>query len=123
MHYLLIYIPLIKHIVSLLPLSTNLQFFSISSRLYRILVDGISDFTGYRSPENDVGLFDENDDGTIEIEEIEHILEGCSRKLPEGEVKKLFHEMDINNDGKIDITEFTAGCRKNDILLKNIGIR
>ena len=67
-------------------------------------------------------LFDENDDGTIELEEIEHILEGCSRQLQEGEVAKLFNEMDVNHDGKIDISEFTAGCRKNDILLKNVGI-
>ena len=67
-------------------------------------------------------LFDENDDGTIEIEEIEHILEGCDKQLQKGEVAKLFSEMDRNNDGRIDITEFTAGCRKNNLLLKNIGI-
>ena len=67
-------------------------------------------------------LFDENDDGTIEIEEIEHILEGCDRKLDSDEVAKLFHEMDKDKDGKIDINEFTAGCRKNDLLLKNVGL-
>ena len=67
-------------------------------------------------------LFDENDDGTIEIEEIEHILKGCQQKFDSVEVTALFNEMDKNNDGKIDINEFTAGCRKNNFLLKNVGI-
>ena len=67
-------------------------------------------------------LFDENDDGTIEVEEIEHVLEECDKKLQEGEVSKLFGEMDSNSDGKLDINEFTAGCRRNDLLLKNVGI-
>ena len=67
-------------------------------------------------------LFDENDDGTIEMEEIEHILAGCDKRLDSNEVAKLFNDMDINNDGRIDISEFTAGCRRNNILLKNVGI-
>ncbi len=67
-------------------------------------------------------LFDENDDGAIEIEEIENILEGCEKKLDSNEVTALFNEMDKDNDGKIDINEFTAGCRKNDLLLKNMGL-
>ena len=67
-------------------------------------------------------LFDENDDGTIEIEEIEDILEGCSKQIKSSEIKALFIEMDTNHDGKIDVTEFTAGCRKNNLLLKMIGI-
>ena len=67
-------------------------------------------------------LFDENDDGTIEVDELERILDGCDQKLQDGEVEKLFNEMDVNHDGKIDIGEFTAGCRKNDTLLKNVGI-
>ena len=68
-------------------------------------------------------LFDENDDGTIELDELERILEGCDKKLREGEVEKLFGEMDINNDGKIDLNEFTAGCSRNNRLLKNVGIQ
>ena len=67
-------------------------------------------------------LFDENDDGTIEIEEIEHILQGCDKKLDSEEVAKLFSEMDTDKDGKIDINEFTSGCRKNNLLLKNVGL-
>ena len=45
-------------------------------------------------------LFDENDDGTIELEETEQILDGCDQKLQDGEVEKLFNEMDVNHDGK-----------------------
>ena len=67
-------------------------------------------------------LFDENDDGTIDIGEIQHILDGCDRKVESEELVQLFSEMDKNNDGKIDINEFTSGCRKNNLLLKNVGI-
>ena len=67
-------------------------------------------------------LFDENNDGTIEMEEIEHVLEGCKNKVDSTEVAALFSDMDKNCDGKIDLNEFTAGCRKNDLLLKNVGM-
>ena len=67
-------------------------------------------------------LFDENDDGAIEVDEIFRILQGCNKKVNTNEVTELFEEMDKNNDGKVDINEFTAGCRKNDLLLKNVGI-
>ena len=67
-------------------------------------------------------LYDENDNGTIEINEIEHILEGCNKKLQSSEVIALFNEMDKDKDGKIDFNEFTTGCRKNNLPLKNIGI-
>ena len=67
-------------------------------------------------------LFDENDDGTIEIEEIENILKACNRELDSTKLAKLFSEMDEDDDGKIDINEFASGCRKNDLLLKNVGL-
>ena len=67
-------------------------------------------------------LFDENDDGAIEMNEIEHILQGCRHRVDSHEVEKIFNEMDLNHDGKIDINEFTSGCRKNDMLLKNVGL-
>ena len=67
-------------------------------------------------------LYDENDNGTIEINEMQHILQGCDKNLEPSEVTALFNEMDRDNDGKIDINEFTSGCRKNNLLLKNVGI-
>ena len=67
-------------------------------------------------------LFDENNDGTIEMEEIEHILEGCNTSVDSSELATLFTDMDTNKDGKIDINEFTSGCRRNNVLLKNVGL-
>lgn len=67
-------------------------------------------------------LFDENDDGTIAIEEIEHVLDCCDKKVDPADIRELFTQMDKDNDGKVDINEFTAGCRKNNLLLKNMGI-
>ena len=67
-------------------------------------------------------LFDENDDGTIEIKEIKDVLSGFNKDYDPTEINKLFSEMDKNKDGRIDINEFATGCRKNDLLLKNIGI-
>ena len=42
--------------------------------------------------------------------------------MSSNEIAKLFQEMDKDQDGKIDINEFTAGCRKNNLLLKNVGM-
>ena len=67
-------------------------------------------------------LFDENDDGTIEVDELERILKECDEKVESEEVEHFFNEMDVNNDGKVDINEFAAGCRKNSLLLKNVGL-
>ena len=67
-------------------------------------------------------LFDENDDGAIEMKEMEKILQGCNKAMDSSQVARIFDEMDENKDGKVDMNEFTAGCRRDDSLLKNIGI-
>merc|ERR1712168_1216938 len=67
-------------------------------------------------------LYDENDDGVIRIDEIEDILRGCSNNLNSSEISTLFHELDTNQDGTIDVNEFAAGCRRNNLLIKIIGL-
>ena len=67
-------------------------------------------------------FFDENNNGTIGIENITNILRGCNRKIDSTEISALFSDMDKNSDGKIDINEFTAACRRNDVLLRSVGL-
>ena len=38
-------------------------------------------------------LFDENDDGTIEIDELERILKECDEKVESEEVEHFFNEI------------------------------
>lgn len=52
-------------------------------------------------------VFDRNGDGKISAAELRHVLTSIGEKLSDYEVDKMIEEADTNNDGEIDIKEFT----------------
>lgn len=52
-------------------------------------------------------VFDTDGDGKINAQELKHVLTSIGEKLTDQEVDEMIREADLNNDGEIDITEFT----------------
>lgn len=52
-------------------------------------------------------VFDRNGDGKISAAELRHVLTSIGEKLSDADVDQMIREADTNNDGEIDIQEFT----------------
>jgi len=52
-------------------------------------------------------VFDKDGDGKIDKGELKHVLTSIGEKLTEEEVDEMLREADTNNDGVIDIKEFS----------------
>ncbi|RKP28621.1 calmodulin [Metschnikowia bicuspidata] len=52
-------------------------------------------------------VFDRNGDGRISAAELRHVLTSIGEKLSDEDVDQMIREADTNNDGEIDIQEFT----------------
>lgn len=52
-------------------------------------------------------VFDRNGDGKISAAELRHVLTSIGEKLSDADVDQMIREADVNNDGEIDIQEFT----------------
>ncbi len=52
-------------------------------------------------------VFDRNGDGKISAAELRHVLTSIGEKLSDADVDQMIREADTNNDGEIDIVEFT----------------
>ncbi|KAK6464512.1 hypothetical protein DFJ63DRAFT_285164, partial [Scheffersomyces coipomensis] len=52
-------------------------------------------------------VFDKNGDGKISAAELKHVLTTIGEKLSDNDVELMIREADINNDGEIDIVEFS----------------
>lgn len=52
-------------------------------------------------------VFDRNGDGKISAAELRHVLTLIGEKLSDADVDQMIKEADTNNDGEIDIQEFT----------------
>lgn len=52
-------------------------------------------------------VFDRNGDGKISAAELRHVLTLIGEKLSDADVDQMIREADTNNDGEIDIQEFT----------------
>lgn len=52
-------------------------------------------------------VFDRNGDGKISAAELRHVLTSIGEKLSDADVDQMIKEADTNNDGEIDIQEFT----------------
>ena len=61
--------------------------------------------------------FDKNNDGFIELKELQSLSKELGSELKPGEAKNMIKIMDVNKDGKISLEEFIgwwkAGCRGN----------
>jgi len=51
-------------------------------------------------------IFDVNADGYLDFEEIKRVLDMCSEKFEEWEIKQFIQEGDKNDDGKMDYEEW-----------------
>merc|ERR1712176_1530242 len=51
-------------------------------------------------------MFDENKDGTIDINELNGVMKSLGQKLRSKELKRMIAEVDANRNGKIDLEEF-----------------
>lgn len=51
-------------------------------------------------------VFDKDDSGTIDMNELRAVLTQIGETLSDEEVQELFDAADINNDGNLDYEEF-----------------
>ena len=69
-----------------------------------------------RALENLFNEIDKDKNGTIDRYEFEGLLEHVGLKFSGRDINILFSQIDVNNDGKIDIKEFIRGV----LLMDNI---
>eukprot|EP00090_Calanus_glacialis_P027075 TRINITY_DN42614_c0_g1_i1.p1 TRINITY_DN42614_c0_g1~~TRINITY_DN42614_c0_g1_i1.p1 ORF type:complete len:185 (-),score=56.21 TRINITY_DN42614_c0_g1_i1:12-566(-) len=53
-------------------------------------------------------MFDQNNDGTITIEELGEVMHSLGRNPTKTELKDMVNEVDMDSNGSIDFTEFLA---------------
>ena len=51
-------------------------------------------------------MFDKNEDGTIQANELHSVLESLGRNSNEDDVKAIFELIDVDQDGKVSYAEF-----------------
>ena len=57
-------------------------------------------------------MFDKDGDGFIDANELRHLLTNLGEKLTETEVDEMIREVDIDGDGKVDMSGmFMSSCR------------
>lgn len=52
------------------------------------------------------GLFDQNDDGHIDVSELSRIMVLLGEQISEQDVQKMIREADLDGDGKVSLEEF-----------------
>ena len=62
---------------------------------------------------------DSSGDGFIDRDELKELIEMLGTTVTEDEVDKALHELDENNDGKVDLKEFTKWYIKSEMRLKS----
>ena len=67
-------------------------------------------------------LYDINNDGTIDISEIQQVMKIFMRKRELKDLYRIFKQIDVNNDGTLTMDEFVEGCCKDHTLMEYLGI-
>ncbi|KAJ6242291.1 hypothetical protein M0813_22733 [Anaeramoeba flamelloides] len=62
--------------------------------------ESIDNYTGY------LKFLDENDNGTIYASELKYALKNTGEKMTEKEIEQIFQQLEISNEGSINIQEF-----------------
>ncbi|DBA04153.1 TPA: LOW QUALITY PROTEIN: hypothetical protein N0F65_004261 [Lagenidium giganteum] len=67
---------------------------------------------GFISLQRKFRLMDDDENGSISIDEFQRALKESKVHLPPADVQNLFHYFDANHDGSIDFDEFLLGVRE-----------